>query len=643
MYALKVNGEFIDLPDGFGPEFNRFNPLFQNDGLIKDDYTLTIPAPYTDKNARIFGNPSVIENATAFNPRFEAELWWANMPKLKGQVRIERATDSEIISLYFVSGLSEIAEDVRTKSLRDIMDETIVIHNTDFDKRLKLTYNGTTTGSVSLTVNGKKYDNNSVLELVNAINADVDQTATAVYETEPSEIPQIDTEFVTIIPGSTNELEPFDVGFVQPDFDQNGNIVIEAIWFLTFPTWPTDYNNTYNDFLDNYRGAGADRKLRFLTYANIHEFNPGVGFKEYPIVNLYDSGGLAVNGFINTTPPVGQAFVPEFINQTSLAPQVTIAYILERIETFYNITINYPLIDDYPNANLVVLTPNTLDVPLTYFNRKKAIFFRRDFNINEFVPDVTVNDFLKAIQGVGFQITWDSRERTVTYKNRNPIAASPNYVSTIGRHSRIVDVVNQQQTGITLEHVIDDKDIFIPINGNSDRQKFKIGAGEKRTFSRISIPSLGIVSPFPNNPNRFSGVVISQAVDGNYKFVRLALQEGTSDELSTTFFSPNGYSLHWKEALSLDELGLFDLFWKDWIQMEDNTPSAKVTLYVPEKWVWQPPWERKILIDRNKYFIKSFSVVLREKDTLELDCEIVRVPFSTRTFQSGTGVELKDY
>lgn len=642
MYALKVNGEFIDLPDAFAPEFNRFNPLFQNEGLIKDDYILTIPAPYTDKNARIFGNPAVVENATAFVPRFEAELWWANMPKLKGQLRIERATDNEVISLYFASGLSEIAEDVRTKSLREIMDETIVIHNTNFPKIVQLTYQNRINSYVALIVNGKTYEEATVSDLVNTINADVDQTASAAYSTVITAGGRT-LERVTLTPGSANELDPFDFAFTGIEYDEEDQIVRQSVWTISAIDWTDPYNAIYNTFLDNYRGVGADRKLRFLTYANLQDFNTTEGIKRFPMVNLYNANGLVKNGVLEVLTPGGRILTRENVNQTSLAPQVTLAYILERIENFYNITINYPLIDDYPSATPVVISPNTLDVPLTYFNRQKMIFFRRNFNINEFVPDVTVNDFLKAIQGVGFQIVWDSRERTVSFKNRNPVAASPNYISTIGRHSRIIDVVNQQKTGVRLEHVLDEKDSTIPIISTEERQFLNIGNAERPISSRISVPNLAKVTPFPSVTNIFFGVVVTVPQEDNFKSIKLALQTATNDIMDTTFLDPDGYSLNWKEALSIDELGLFDLFWKDWIQLEDNTPSAKVTLYVPEKWVWQPPWERKILIDRNKYFIKSFSVVLREKDTLELDCEIVRVPFSTRTPQTGTGIELKDY
>jgi hypothetical protein len=627
MLQIEVENEFLDLPVDFAPEFNRFSPVFQTEGVIKDDYTFPIPLPHTDRNARILGNPGVIENETSFRPRFTAKLWWNGMPRITGQIRISKVDSDRTISVYFAYGLSEISVDFRTRSLRDIMDEEIVIHNTNFDKSIVLWYIGISGDLAEITINGKAYSESTVADLIDAINDDPDQSASA--EDVSVVIESLTFTYVKIIPGSANELEPFNIQLPRPAI----NAVTEQlrpIWEAVTPTFTTTYSDTYKDFVDNYRGVDPDRKLRFLTYANFNGFDNDSNIKDFPLVNGYNADGLLRN-FLRGY----QVFLPNtdevrIVNQTSLAPQVTIRYILEKIEIYYGIKIIFPMTAENTDGELVLLSPMTLDVPLKYFNDQKLIFYRRSFNINEFVPDIPVNDFLKALQSIGFYITYDPVLKIVEFKEKQPIVRSPRYFDLKNNYSDLFEVVNFQKEGVTLSHESDPDDTFIqdtfsPYSGNYNQV---FGAGEKKINTRISVPHYDGFAPFPSDIIATSGVVVSMQRKPEFKSVKLAYQEYTEDTLTT--FVVNGQSLAWESQLNFTD-GLWEQYWKDWIVMEDNTTTCKATLYMREDWIWNPEWTIKYLIDRNKFLVKSFTVSLQESEWMEVEAELVKIPYSRRT------------
>ena len=627
MLQIEINSQFLDLPVDFTPQFNRFNPVFQTEGVISDDYTFPIPLPHTDHNARILGNPGVIENESPFRPRFTARMWWGGMPRLTGQIRIAKVENERTISVYFVYGLSEISADFRTRSLRDVMDEIITIHSTNFDKSIKLFYSATAANRAEITINGTKYSEETMLDLIDAINDDPDQTATAVDESETIDL--VLFEYMKVSPGSANELEPFDIQLPAPTLNTVTN-ELDPIWLVGTPPWMADYLTTYQDFVDEYRGLTPDPKLRFCTFANYHGFDEDSNIKRFPLVNGYNADGLLqnyllANTFIDLVPQD-----PGVINQTSLAPQVTLRYVISQIEAFYDIKVIFPLLDNDPDNHLLLMSPMTLDVPLKYFNDQRLIFYRRSFNINEFVPDIPVNEFLKALQGLGFYITWDPILRIVEFKERNPIVQSPRYFDLKGAYSDLTDIINFEKQGVTLSHEVDGEDTFIqtlisPYSGNYDQV---FGLGEKKISTRVSVPAYDNFKPRPAGLTAINGVCVSIQQKPEFKTVKLAYQEGNTDGLTTHIV--DGQSLAWDSQLDYTT-GLWDKYWKDWIVMEDNTTTCKATLYMREDWLWNPRWDLKYLIDRTKFMIRSFTVSLQEGEWIEVEAELVKIPYSKRT------------
>lgn len=632
MLAIEVNGEFLDLKSSIKYQFDAYSPLFQTDGVIKDDTTIPFIIEATDKNKRILKNPQLIENFETFKPRYTAKLWWKGVPKLTGQLRIDEVVSNDEISIYLTFGLSEIAADLRERSLRDIMDELIVIHDTDFDKRVRLIFIGNASQFTGLEINGKPFEGDDLEELRDNINADTELGATAsieVFGSPPAEI----TVFVIIPDG--NELEPFNVKVDVEEIETSTGTVLKSYWNFIEAPFIDLYQSTYDTFFSQYRGENPDRKLRFATFSNLYGFDDSSSLKDYPAVNLQTELGLVPNKVVTSNPFFPGNTRPAYItNSNSIAPQVTLNYIIEKIEAYYDITINYPPLEE--EETIVILSPNTLDVPLEYWNGKKFIFYKRSFNIADFVPDMPVNEFLKALQSMGYSITYDPLTRSITYTEKNSVIESPDYIDMTGKHSEVRSISNPEKEGVTLGHMDDpDNQYLSEIKNFTDGSlNYVFGKGEKPVSTRFSVPDLAFPTPWPADAISDIMVILDQSPKTKFA-LKLAYVSNYGNWLSTWVY---GRSLSWNSEFGL-YAGLYERLWDNWVVMEDNVTTAKVTLTVPESWIWTPFWTRKFLIDRSKFLIKSFSVVLEDAEEMQIECEIVKVPYAVRSV-SNPGVPI---
>src|SRR5690606_11764657 len=131
---------FLDLPENPSVELNRNSPIFQQEGFVLEDYTLPITFPNTPKNSRILGWPHVVENAQRTRAKWDCILFYNGVPRLKGELRAKSPINHRNISANFVRGISQIGEDVKERSLRDIVNDSVTIHNQNFQKSFTLDY-----------------------------------------------------------------------------------------------------------------------------------------------------------------------------------------------------------------------------------------------------------------------------------------------------------------------------------------------------------------------------------------------------------------------------------------------------------------------------------------------------------------------
>lgn len=594
MIGFQINNEFLDLPENPTVELNRNSPIFQQDGFVVEDYTLPITFPNTPRNSRILGWPHIVENSDRLRPKWTCILWYNGIPRLKGELRAKSPINSRSISANFVRGISQIGEDLKEKSLRDIIDETVTIHELSITKSVRLNFVPATSERCAIIINGTSFEGTDMADLVSSINADEELTATASNESNE----------LLITNDTPGEFEPFYVEI--PD----GSIYV---MLSPTPPWLVSYKEAYEDFASGYVGTNRLlQPIRFGTFANFYQSDDEFPLKSYPVVNFYGPDGFAANRIEADT-----YNYPQTINVNSMSPMVTLSYVLEKIEEAYGISINFPAL----NVDDIFFHSFTLDRPIRLLGSKKIILFERTFNINQLVPDIKINDFLKALQvGSNSQMAFDPDSRILSITNREPIVEARKYIDITDQCSPPSDVQLSTQRGLKFFLVKDAGDTIDTATDYPD--DYIIGDGEREIKVEFGTPAMKDHSMQNYWPGYFGFSTISQytaainqAFETDFSFRLARYMEGLFQVPyidSRPFF--------W-----FGDDGLFNLFWKSTSAVENNPVSMTSRWLMTREQAFNLDWNTKLRIDRSDFLIRSFNVSLQNNGLSMAECEWIRV------------------
>lgn len=591
MVGFQVNGEFLDLPDRLTTELARNSPFFQQDGSIVEDYTFSIPFPATPKNRRILGFPYMPENADRLRPAWDAVLYFNGVPQMKGEIRAKRPINQRVITANFVSGVSLIGKDVSVRSLREIINEEVVIHELDITLSLVLFYNGGSTYKIS--INGRQYNESSLANLVIAINNDPDADFSATSVSSQLTI-TLDN------PGEFNQL------LIQTFSDTQWSIPGGSLR----PLWLTEYREAYEQFIDEHIGENRlDKKIRFGTYGNTNGFTEGKTLKRWPAVNYINSFGFVGNDLLDGSSPTGQ----EMDNRTSLAPMLTIKALLEALEVYYGIKINFFALNDED----VIFHPMTIDVPNRMFNDSSLILFRRSFNLSELVPDITVSAFIKSLQ-IGFNayVEYDAGARVLNIKHREPFLIQREYEDITDRCSIPEDVQLSIEKGFRIKLITDNRDKSNELDQSAD--DFIYLEGEREIQAGFGAPGMRghvLRSDWPQDAALLT-VWVNLPEDVNFplKYARYKESEGLP-YLDSRPFLLNSAG------------GLIDLYWSKSLFFENDPISIKNRWRVTRSDVFQNDWTKRRRIDRVDYVLKNFTVGLLTNGVTQAEAEWIKLPY----------------
>ena len=590
MIAFSINGEFLDMPADPTVSWSRTSPFFQFEGFNREDFTLPIGFPNTPKNKRIFDFPHIVENASRLRPKWPAVLWYNGVPRATGEIRAKSPINKNIITANFVAGLSLIGDDVKERKLSEVIDEVIEIHDQTIFKTIRIIFN--IGGTYKIKINGNAYDETVFSNLITAINTDpaANYTASGV------------SDVLTITMDDAGEFIPMHV-----EADEASNAVVSSV----LDTWMINYRNAYKDFVTDHLGtARADKKVRIGTYGNKQEISGTV--KDWPIVNYIIGGEFQANRYRNQTLPNSQ-----MENLSSFAPMLTVKAMLEAIETYYGITINFFALND----DDVLFAPSTLDVPVKFFNNETLILYQRSFNLSTLCPDITVNEFLRSLQ-IGFNafITYDADLKILNIDHRQPFITARPYEDITTRVSEHSDIQLAIQKGLRFALQSDSRDkvtdaSFTPADFLVDEGERTIQAGfgtyGMRTHtSRADWPQdaalLTVWAELPYDtkfPLRFA-----RYIDGDEPFL---------DSRPFLWTGPDG---------------LIESYWADSLNLENNPITVKNTWLMPRNDIFATRWGQRWRIDRNDFLLKEFNVQLRNNGVSLSECTFVRLP----TFVEGS-------
>lgn len=493
------------------------------------------------------------------------------------------------------------------------MDEEIVIHSIDWNRQITLQWRDRWSDTYGIIINGVTYEEDDIMSFANSINNDPDCAATVHLEA--------DGVTAVFTPKDPHELSEFWLDWVEG-----------SVWTLV-PDRGTPFWEAYNLIYSNYVSGGwTENKVRFPTNANLNGFT-GISqpsrWNAYPIINHYAKENVfAANEIIQALDRTsGRATPrPQIRNNNSLAPYATLEYVLQRIEAFYDITIVCPFLGP-ENGKMIIDHPNTINRPVRYLGDTELTLYERSFNMATLVPDLKVNEFLKALQGLGYALDYRSSTRTLTFIKRDEVLGKTGFIDMSGTAGEIEDIQSQPAEGLTLIHKPDNGDLVAgnPTDANNGKKEYIIGDGKRVVLTEFHVPMvLDNTGRFPAHPIVPKVVATKEMSPDNDFPLRLAFSIVDANGIPSMQIANSEMGLSW-----FGFHGLANQAWKFWKELEAGKKTISQKLYLTDLQAFDPPWFEKILIDRNKYIISSLEFDTDEgSGWIECDAKLVRSDYS---------------
>lgn len=435
--AIKINGDFIDLPPSTVINFEIENPIF-DDGNIKGTLSFPFTVDQTKRNKKIFGLPEIIGNKNVTRI-FDCEVFLGGSSGalfLTGIFRIRRIANSKYVC-NLTAAAATLAEDVRKKKLSDL--ELGGVRNiVPFPiTALKLTGSGTS-GNVTIQILN--------LQLFTPFNSSINQTL-------------IDLAALFV---------------AHPDRELNGigdvQVAGDVIKF---------YSNAvgvYPNYIDVASSGGTGRTLtrtdgEVLDMQDHMEEHlavyPDVDYVFFPVKNpgAYGDSPGDYGGYINYytagkfpfNAHVGEV-ATEFLKYP-ICPFPYFLYVLKQVFTEHNYTTFGNFLDDPEIKKLTIYNNYLLDLfwhNLTFNNWQKSIDLRNH------VPDISIADFLKELKkffSLGY--FFDLSTKRVEIVPLKDILASVEYDDWTSIAEPSLEIEMTEGAGYTLKYSRDDDDDLV--------------------------------------------------------------------------------------------------------------------------------------------------------------------------------------
>lgn len=626
MIGIQFDGDedFLDTLPNTSINLKLENPILgSSDKLSPGSYSLPfeIPTgPTSEKNESKLRHPGVIENNQAYVIQ-KAKLFFDGILFKEGNLKA-KSNSSRSISSHFLFGLSQISPDFKVAKLRDILNQNILISATSRTKEVYIKkLNGSSEAKIE--INGQIYTDTLLIGFQNQINGYYN--ANAIMDNPDSWFPRSEMELTDPTPmgepasyirlriGRTIEFigfptviyatDPHIPLHIRLEEDQKVNWRIEAFDM-------TDYYQDFSTFLEDYwSGDYPNDLIRWpLMYnANLHPD----GFKDELVINGKRNSGLRKNN-PNYGLTVGIGMFP--YNDNSLQPFLLLKGVLNKIAETFDFEYEGDFYEDPDTATRLLDHSLTLDLPMYFLGDKKFIFWRRSFNVNELVPDVSVVDFFKNLSArYNISVYYSEVTKKVRMSYREQIARSNDYedITPISSPIKIIDDV--RITGFTIKVPKDETDAWstdekMTVGTPEDEYEIKIG----RLFSTLTqvIDGKNLTGPYKSQPHsdKFSMRIFHYKginETGSYNHAEAALHGVDINEGLDSFFN-----------------GLFIKLFQYWLHFQKNRLSVELNCTFPLRKLLHFDWEKKYRFDRTNYLIKSIDVKITNKGLSVSDVEL---------------------
>jgi len=577
MIGFKIADDFLSLPPDTSITITLQNPIFAENGIIPGSYSIPFNVPVNEQNIPLLGRQHVVESTARFPRSILAHLFLKGTPWMQGELKIRKVNGSKY-NVNFQSGIRNLGADFRDKRIRELVDQTYTVNTNLYYKRIILQNKTGETGPYTITVNGESFTFDTLQEFQPAIDA-LEDVSCFYYPDGWT-----DDTHALYIQGQP-AWDPLTPIGVKVDDESRYNVILDAVddFFADYIAWLQQYNSD----------TPPDDVIRFPMMENRGAYKEGV---TYGIINNQLSNTYVGNGVSDWIS----------VNASSLSPCVMLRHVLDKIEEFGNVKLKGEFIDDYTLQTLIFWNGNSLDVPLeTLGDNRPLIFWRRVFNVNEFVPDLTVGELIKGLQTFfNLEVRYDASNRTIWMNFRDNIVTNRAYVDLTDRSGPVLDFENEESEGLTLKSKADTADKYIRTGELDPDTPLVIGEG------KLQIES--ILSSVPNGLHNASNEVFRPPqVEMEFRedfaarlmFYRGRQESATGKTYIAASQDTDTHSLAWTT-----DTGLYYTYWKNYVRFLLNRGHIERTINFHVKDLINLDWTRKIRIDRVNYLINTISL-----------------------------------
>jgi hypothetical protein len=246
----------------------------------------------------------------------------------------------------------------------------------------------------------------------------------------------------------------------------------------------------------------------------------------------------------------------------------------------------------------------SLDVVMPYIGSTPFIFWRRSFNVNELLPDLSVVDFFLALkQRYNLGIDFNEKTRTVTMLQREVIAKSIVYEDITPIASPKRGIKSEQISGFTIKVPKEDSDLFSfdeTITVGTSEREIPITCGRLWQVNATIIDGVAVTGPRVSRKNgdkfgmrifHYKGIVSGSAFD-----------YPGADINGTIIYEPlNNFIL---------QEGIYSRFHQYWLLFEKNRRLVNVEMNLPFRSIINIEWDVKKRYNRSNFLLKSIDVKL---------------------------------
>ncbi|MFN7609475.1 MAG: hypothetical protein ACK5QX_00845, partial [bacterium] len=417
------------------------NQIFNDNDIIKGDYSLSFEAPGGDEcpeNAALLGNADVVP-LNNLNQEIDAELYILDTFYDKGKLLVNSiGLNTYRLSLLF--GLTTLSDNIKNLRLRSILsNQSRTIHSSYFIKRVYIKPVGT--GPYKLKINDNYLECTNSYSLAFKINTELGPLIGVEAEEifVGNTLYGITPPYVKVTKLTLNIQEEFFIEPIEETENAKNSWLIEA-------DPETDYHNQINAFINPYlQNNPPDAAIRFPLVFNDRTYG-----EESPqnnkCSNAYYNGNLVLNS-VNWGAQNSRPF--EIRNLNTLHPFVRIKYVLDQIASSLNTSFEGDFYTDVTTGKRLIWNAMPAAFAQKFIGSKPYIFFKRTINLSELVPDITVIDFLKALQNrYNLAIYLNEKNGNIVIRYREPIYESSDYLDITDQSSTIQQLEDISVKGI---------------------------------------------------------------------------------------------------------------------------------------------------------------------------------------------------